>query len=348
MSPTNNTKIENTFVLISKIPTGVAPNKSHFETITQVESYPVLKKNEVFVKNILFSMEPYIRLDDFTETVHQSHISGYSIAKVVASENEEFPVGSTIFSPSDWAVYSHIHQPKYLADIVRIDDALDPRLPISVYCGVLGVPGFTVWDSFEQIGDLKGGETIYISSAAGTLGQLAGQLAKRRGLRVIGSAGSDAKVEFLTKELGFDAAFNYKTQDKRQALTEAVGERGLDVYYDLVGDDTIDIALDLLNPKGRILAIGILALQQKNEPPYAPKNMINILMKQLRYEGYAVYGNRDRLERFFEEISPLVLDGSIKYKDTLLKAGVETLPSTYLDVLAGKYTGKVSVQIAEL
>ncbi|KAF9306886.1 hypothetical protein BGZ74_002387 [Mortierella antarctica] len=345
MSPSTS-QVSNTRVLIAKIPEGVAPNKTHFETVTQVEDVPVLKENEIFVKNIIFSMEPYIRLDDFTETTRQSRVVGYAIAKVLESKNPAFPVGSTVFSSSEWGQYSHIHLPQYLKDVTRIDEIIDPSLPISVYNGVLGVGGFTSWDSLEMIGNLKAGETIYISSAAGTLGQLAGQLAKRKGLRVIGSAGTDAKVQFLLNDLGFDAAFNYKTQDKRQALTEAVGPAGLDIYYDLVGDDTVEIALDLLNPHGRVLAVGILAWHQ-NARPHVPTNMINILYKQLRYEGYTVFDRHEFFPQFLQEVGPLVADGSIKYTDTVVEAGVEALGQTYVDLLGGKYTGKVSVQIAE-
>ncbi|KAF8987885.1 hypothetical protein BGZ52_002203 [Haplosporangium bisporale] len=342
----STSQVSNTRVLISKIPEGVAPNKTHFETVTQVEDVPVLKENEIFVKNIIFSMEPYIRLDDFSDTVQKSRIVGYAIAKVIDSKNPAFPVGATVFSSSEWGQYSHIFLPQYLKDVTRIDEMVDPNLPISVYNGVLGVGGFTSWDALQKIGDLKTGETIYVSSAAGTLGQLAGQLAKRKGLRVIGSAGTDAKVQFLLDELGFDAAFNYKTQDKRAALTAAVGEAGLDIYFDLVGDDTVEIALDLLNPHGRVLAVGILAWHQ-NAKPHVPTNMINILYKQLRYEGYTVFDRHDVFPQFLQEVGPLVADGSIKYTDTLLHDGVETLGQTYVDLLGGKYTGKVSVQIAE-
>lgn len=176
---------------------------------------------------------------------------------------------------------------------------------------------------------------------------MTGQLAKRKGLRVIGSAGSDEKLAFLTKELGFDAAFNYKTEDKREALARLTGERGLDVYYDLVGDDTIEVVLDLLNPRGRIISVGILALHQNQAPP-APRNLVNILFKQLRYEGYLVFERYENVGKFWEEVTPLVERGEIKYKETVLESGVETLAENYLAFLGGKYTGKVNVQVASL
>ncbi|KAF9896693.1 hypothetical protein BX616_006940 [Lobosporangium transversale] len=332
-------------ILISKIPEGVTPNKSHFRSVTVTEPAPVLKDNEVFVKNLIFSLDPYIR-HDFSNDKKESRVVGFAIAKVVDSKNPKFPVGALVHSPSHWEEYTHVYEPEYINDLNVLDNAVDSKVPLSAYTGVLGIPGFTVWDSLNLRGDLKAGETIYISSAAGTLGQLAGQLAKRKGLRVIGSAGSDEKVTFLKDELGFDAAFNYKTQDKRKALTEAVGEAGLDIYYDLVGDDTTEIVLDLLNPRGRVLAVGALAYHQNTEP-YAPKNLINILFKELRYEGYLVFSHYERFGKFLEELTPLVANGEVKYKDAVLKHGVDKIGETYVDFLNGAFVGKVNVQVAD-
>ncbi|KAG0210972.1 hypothetical protein BGX28_008680 [Mortierella sp. GBA30] len=337
-------QITNTRVLISKIPEGVAPNNSHFRSITYTEDAPVLKKDEILVKNMIFSLDPYIR-HDFPEGREETSVHGFAIAKIVDSNNPKFPVDAFVFSPSHWETYTHVHTPDGLNDVIVLNDILDPSIPLAAYNGVLGVPGFTVWDSLNKIGDLKKGETIYISSAAGTLGQLAGQLAKRKGLHVIGSAGTDEKVAFLKNKLGFDAAFNYKTQDKRAALTEAVGKAGLDIYYDLVGDDTLEIVLDLLNPYGRVLSVGILAAHQNHEP-HAPKNLINILLKPLRYEGYLVFDRYEHLGTFWEEVSPLVARGEIKYTDTVLKEGVETLGETYVKFLSGAFQGKVNVQVS--
>ncbi|KAF9966538.1 hypothetical protein BGZ70_001997 [Mortierella alpina] len=345
MAP-NAKQITNTRILISKIPEGVAPNKSHFRSITYTEDAPVLKQDEILVKNLIFSLDPYIR-HDFPEGKEETSVHGFAIGKIESSNNAKFPVGALVFSPSHWETYTHVHDPQFLNDVTVLDGIVDPKIPLAAYNGVLGVPGFTVWDSLNEIGNLKKGETIYISSAAGTLGQLAGQLAKRKGLRVIGSAGTDEKVAYLKNELGFDAAFNYKTQDKRAALTEAAGEAGLDVYYDLVGDDTTEIVIDLLNPHGRILAVGILSVHQ-NEEPYAPKNLINILFKQLRYEGYLVFERYENLGKFWEEVTPLVAKGEIKYTDTILKQGVETLGETYVKFLSGAFQGKVNVQVADL
>ncbi|KAH7059808.1 alcohol dehydrogenase [Linnemannia elongata] len=338
MTTSNITEYTNTRVLISKIPEGVAPNKDHFKTITVTETKPVLEEGSVFVKNVIFSLDPYIR-HEFLPGTTQTPVIGFGIAKVLQSSNASFPVGSTFFGNLPWETYTTLSATA-LALVVPLQ--LDSELPLSVYNGVLGTSGFTVWDSLRRVADLKAGETIYISSAAGTLGQVAGQLAKRKGLRVIGSAGSDEKVAFLTSTLGFDAAFNYKTQDPRSALTSAVGPAGLDIYYDLVFDSTLETVLDILNPHGRIISVGIVAAHQ-GQAVAAPKNLVNILMKQLRFEGYTVYENFDQWGLFCEEMTPLVKSGEIKYAETVVEGGVDVVVETYLNVMKGVYKGKVSV-----
>ncbi|KAK3808032.1 MAG: hypothetical protein JOS17DRAFT_797000 [Linnemannia elongata] len=339
------TQFNNTRVLISQLPEGVAPNKSHFRTVTITEDKPELEEGSIFVKNAVFSLDPYI-LHDFSKGNKESSVTGFGIGKIIDSKNPNFTIGSTFFGPIRWESYSYLTKEQGLSEAVNLDAGLDKDIPLSVYNGVLGLSGFTVWDSLRRLGDLKKGETIYISSAAGTLGQLAGQLAKRQGLRVVGSAGSDEKIAYLKNELGFDAAFNYKTQDKRQALTE-LAPQGLDIYYDLVFDDTVEVALDLLNTHGRIISVGALAMHQGQELA-APKNLIHILMKQLRYEGYMVYEYYDQWESFWKEVTPLVKSGEIKSAETVIEGGLDVVAETYDRFLQGGYKGKVSVKIADL
>ncbi|KAG0100441.1 hypothetical protein BGZ93_001027 [Podila epicladia] len=343
----------NARVLISKIPENTAPNKSHFRTETITITAPKLKENELFVKTLVISLDPWIR-HTFPEGTSDAPVVGYAIARVLDSKNPKFPVGALIFGPGEWAEYNHISDPEHLADVNRYDGAIvSSGLPLSTFNGILGVPAFTVWHSLKKVADLKEGETIYISSAAGTLGQIAGQLAKRKGLRVIGSAGSQEKIDYLINELGFDAAFNYKTQDKKQALLDAAGPKGLDIYYDLVGDETVDIALEILNPKGRVISIG--TLNTHNNLPVAPiRNAEHILWKQLRFEGYTVFEFYEHFPEFWEEAVPLVKSGELKYKEHVAEArradgslDLQVVSESYVDLLAGKHSGKVSVHVAD-
>ncbi|KAF8987886.1 hypothetical protein BGZ52_002204 [Haplosporangium bisporale] len=344
----------NARVLISKIPENTAPNKSHFRTEIISITAPELKDNELFVKTLVISLDPWIR-HTFPEGSTEAPVVGYAIALVLNSKNPKFPVGAVVYGPGEWAEYNHISDPVHLADVNRYDEAITSSgLALSLFNGILGVPAFTVWHSLKKVADLKEGETIYISSAAGTLGQIAGQLAKRKGLRVIGSAGSQEKIDYLINELGFDAAFNYKTQDKKQALLAAAGPKGLDIYYDLVGDDTVDIALEILNPKGRVISVGTLNAHHNN-PVALIRNAEQILWKQLRFEGYTVFENYELFPAFWKEIVPLVKSGALKFKEYVAEARPEdgeldlrVVSESYVDLLAGKHAGKVSVHVADL
>ncbi|KAK3815941.1 MAG: hypothetical protein JOS17DRAFT_806329 [Linnemannia elongata] len=337
-------QITNSRVYITQIPEGVAPNKSHFRTVTTTEDKPELEEGSVFVKNILFSLDPYIR-HDFAEGAKETEVIGLGFSKVLESKNPDFHVGSSYFIDAlPWSSYSVLSS-QDLGETFNID-RIDKDIPLSAYSGILGASGLTVWDSINRVADLKKGETIYISSAAGTLGQLAGQIAKRKGLRVIGSAGTDEKVAYLKNQLGFDAAFNYKTQDKREALTAAVGPQGLDVYYDLVFDNTVEIALDLFNPHGRIVTVGLLA-GHKGEELALPKNIVHLLLKQIRWEGYTVFGHFDQIETFWKEVTPLVKSGEFKYTQTVVDGGVGDIAETYLRFLEGAYQGKVSLKLGD-
>ncbi|KAK3845811.1 MAG: putative NADP-dependent oxidoreductase [Linnemannia gamsii] len=339
-----NSQITNSRVYIAQIPEGIAPNKSHFRTVTSTDDKPELQEGSVFVKNALFSLDPYIR-HEFPEGAKETEVIGFGFAKVLDSKNPAFKVGSSyFFGALPWSNYS-VLRAQDLGETFNID-SIDKDIPLSAYSGVLGASGLTVWDSLRRVADLKKGETIYISSAAGTLGQLAGQLAKRKGLRVIGSAGTDEKVAYLKNTLGFDAAFNYKTQDKREALTAAVGPQGLDVYYDLVFDNTVEVALDLFNPHGRIVTVGLLA-GHKGQELALPQNIVHLLLKQIRWEGYTVFEHFDEFETFWKEVTPLVKKGEIKYTETVVDGSVENIAEIYLRFLEGAYQGKVSVKLGD-
>ncbi|KAF9427251.1 hypothetical protein BGZ94_005233 [Podila epigama] len=343
----------NTRVLISKVPLNTKFSKEHFRTEAFTLDAPVLNENELFLKTLTISLDPYIR-HEFPGDATESPVIGYLISEVLDSKDPRFPVGSIVHGPTEWAEYNVVRDPELLYDYNRYDQPFKASgLPLSTFTGILGVPGFTVWDSLRKIGGLKAGETIYVSSAAGTLGQIAGQLAKRKGLRVIGSAGSQEKIDYLINELGFDAAFNYKTDNKKEALLAAAGPNGLDVYYDLVGDDTTDVVLEVLNKHGRIISIGVLHWHN-NQAPAPLRNAEHILWKELRYEGYLVFDRYSHFPTFWEEVVPLVKNKTLKYRETVVdarggnsgKVDLSVIGEAYAGVLAGKYSGKVTVTVA--
>ncbi|KAG0235526.1 hypothetical protein BGW42_005139 [Actinomortierella wolfii] len=346
-------------VLVSKAiqGEGVRPQKSHFRTITVTEPIPELKDNEVFLKNLSFGHDIYL-IYNFSEGETETRVRGYALSRVLESKNEKLPKGSLIFAPSFWEEYTHLHEPTFVRQAFPLDqhknyEKYKDRVSLATYNGILGMSGFTAWSSIEASGgQLTPGKVIYIPSAAGTLGQLVGQLVKLKGLKVIGSAGSQDKIDFLTKELGFDFVFNYKEhKDKKAILQEGLAKigapAGIDIFYDLVADETVDVALELLNPRGRIISVGFLSNKLLEDTPYAIKQYLQILFKELTVVGHAVWEHFELLPRFFEEVVPLVVEGHIKYRENVIEnASLEQVSDSYIDYIEGKYIGKLSVNLA--
>jgi NADPH-dependent curcumin reductase CurA len=180
-------------------------------------------------------------------------VDSYGVSEIVSSKNAAYPVGSIIYGTVRWEEYSVLSGASVASfQILPKARELANKIPLSNYVGILGMPGLTAYGSLKAVAKPKAGETIYISAASGAVGQLVGQLAKLQGLRVVGSAGSDAKVDYLIKELKFDAAFNYKNGPILDALRKAAPE-GIDIYYDNVGAEHLEAALEALNKKGRVV-----------------------------------------------------------------------------------------------
>ncbi|KAF9902073.1 hypothetical protein BX616_002049 [Lobosporangium transversale] len=209
--------------------------------------------------------------------------------------------------------------------------------------------GFTAYGSLLELGQPKAGETIFISAASGAVGQLVGQIARRFGLRVIGSAGSDDKVQYLLNELKFDAAFNYKKVNKSilETLRELAGPKGFDIYYDNVGGETLEAAIEVINKHGRIIACGHIS-DYNSTQPYAVKNLYKIIVKSLKVLGFMVYDFSTEVRvRFEKEVTQWLLNGEIIYKEHVT-VGLENTPEAFLGLLQGKNFGKAVVKIADL
>ncbi|KAF9157152.1 hypothetical protein DFQ26_009093 [Actinomortierella ambigua] len=382
MSPTQFT---NKQVLVSPMGDGVQPSEAHFRTVTITQDKPTLAPNQLFIKNLSFSMEPLI-FYDFSTGANESKVRGFGMAQVLESTNPNITPGSIVHITMPWEEYSVIQAESGnpLGDVI-VHSPSDRHLrwsntPLTAYNGVLGIPGFTAWDALRVHGDLKPGEVIYVNSAAGTLGSLAGQLAKRKGLRVIGSAGSQAKLDYLLNELGFDEVFNYKApggvrRGLEQALASlsakqaaaaaaaatktqgshlAVGggsatatSVGLDVYFDLVNEvPSLEAVMDLMNPHGRILSVGMIADQLNDKPTHGPKNYMQILNKQLQWCGYIVMERYMHYHEFVDELEPLISSREIKYVEHVVNGNVDDIPTYFVKAQQGAFLGKVSVSIA--
>lgn len=294
---------------------------------------------QVLVRNEILSVDPYMRgrMNDVKSYVPPfqlgAPLEGGAVGRVIASKAPGFAAGDLVLSMLGWREYFVTDQ--------RMLRKLDSEVaPASAWLGVLGVTGFTAWAGLQLV-DVKAGDRVFISGAAGGVGVIAGQLARLRGCSVIGSAGSADKVRLLTEELGFDAAFNYRDGDVYRQLKSAALE-GIDVYFDNVGGDHLEAAISALRPFGRVAACG--SISGYNEPTPGPRNMAMIISKRLTIKGFIVFDFEPQRAQFESEISALLAAGSLHARETMVH-GIERTPDAFLSLFSGANTGKMLVTL---
>lgn len=297
---------------------------------------------ELLVRNHWMSVDPYMRgrMNDVESYVPpfalDSPLDGGAVGEVVASGDERFSEGQMILHQLGWREYA----------IVPADQArpVDTELaPASAYLGVLGMPGLTAYVGLLDIAQLRDGDVVFVSAAAGAVGSLAGQIAKLRGCRTVGSAGSAEKVVFLTQELGFDAAFNYRDGDARGLLHHAAPE-GIDVYFDNVGGEQLEAALFSLRQSGRVAMCGAISMYNATSPSAGPRNLTLAIGKRLTLRGYIVSDHFDRFPAFVQEVGGWLAAGKIRYRETVVE-GIERAPEAFIGLLRGENTGKMVVRV---
>jgi len=223
------------------------------------------------------------------------------------------------------------------------------NLDLKAFIGPLGMPGLTAYSSFYDIGQPKKGETIFISAASGAVGQLVGQLAKHEGLRVIGSVGSDDKLDFITKDLNFDGGFNYKKEKPMDAL-QRLAPDGVDIYYENVGGEQLEAAINHMNNFGRIVACGMVSeYNNPDDQKYGVKNLMLIVGKRITMRGFIV-GDENMGPRYVKErnekVSKWLADGTFKAKYSVTEP-IDKAPEGFVGMLQGKNFGKAVLKIAE-
>ncbi|PWU46189.1 NADP-dependent oxidoreductase [Micromonospora sp. S4605] len=297
---------------------------------------------QLLVRNRYMSVDPYMRgrMNDVKSYVPpfplDAPLDGGAVGEVVASEAEGFAPGDWVLHGLGWREYALVD-----AGSARI---VDPDLaPVTSYLHVLGMTGLTAYAGLLEVAGMKPGETVFVSAAAGAVGSLVGQIAKLKGAsRVIGSAGSAAKVERL-RALGFDAAFDYHDGPVRQSLKVAAPE-GIDVYFDNVGGDHLEAAISALRLHGRAAICGMIAQYNDTEPPAAPRNLALVIGKRLTLRGFLVGDHGALRGQFVREMSGWLRDGSIGYDETVVD-GIEHAPEAFLGLLRGENLGKMLVRV---
>jgi NADPH-dependent curcumin reductase CurA len=326
-------------IRLASRPDGI-PTTINFAS-AQVELEP-LQDRQVLVHNLFMSVDPYMRgrMNEGKTYVPPFELGkplgGGAIGKVIESRAGEFKPGDAVTSNFGWREY-FIASPKELHPV-------GPDVqPLSVYLGALGMTGMTAWAGLDLM-EVKAGDVIYISGAAGAVGNVAGQLAKLRGCKVIGSAGSMEKVEFLREECGFDIAFDYKTGPVIEQLNLEVPD-GIDVYFDNVGGKTLEAALSALRVHGRIIACGGISGYNEEKPRPGPSNLFNITTKRLTMKGLIVRDWLDRQCEFEKEVGGYLRSGRLKNKETVVE-GIEQAVGAFIGLFEGKNVGKMIVKLA--
>src|SRR6266481_9941617 len=311
------------------------PTADNF-SLAQVELKP-LQNEQVLVRNLYMSIDPYMRgrMSDRKSYVPPFELGkpleGGAVGEVVESRASQFKPGETVTSNLGWREY-------FLASAKELRPVSRDVQPLSVYLGALGMTGMTAWAGLELVG-VKTGEVIYVSGAAGAVGSVAGQLAKLRGCRVIGSAGSDQKLKFLREECGFDSAFNYKTGSVFEQLKLAAPE-GIDVYFDNVGSETLEAALSALRVHGRIIACGSISVYNDEKPRPGPCNLFNVTTKRLTIKGLLVLDWLDRWKDFEQETGGHFRAGKLKHQETIVE-GIESAAPAFIGLFEGQNVGKM-------
>jgi hypothetical protein len=298
---------------------------------------------EVLVRNLFMSVDPYMRGRMNPTHVYSTPfelgavMDGAAVGEIVASNSPVLAPGQVVLNNYGWREYVVAPGAKF-----RVVDA--SRVPsVSVFLGPLGMPGLTAYVGLLDIAAFRPGDAVFVSGAAGAVGSMAGQLAKLRGAsRVIGSAGSAEKVARL-KELGFDAAFNYKTGPVADQLREAAPD-GIDVYFDNVGGDHLEAAIGQLRMHGRVALCGAIGDYNSTEPPPGPRNLALAIGKRLTLRGYIISDHGRRMPDLIAEVGPALSSGSIVCDETIVD-GLEQAPEAFIGLLRGDNLGKMVVKI---
>ncbi|KAI6699040.1 hypothetical protein NL676_019159 [Syzygium grande] len=292
----------------------------------------------IAVKNLYLACDPYNLnlIKDFTQL--GSPVPGYGVARVLESGHPNFKKGDLVWGITGWEEYSLITAPETCFKIKHAN------VPLSYYTGLLGMPGLTAYVGFFEVCSPKKGETVFISSAAGAVGQLVGQFAKSLGCYVVGSAGSKEKVDLLKNKFGFDDAFNYKEELDLDAALKRCFPEGIDIYFENVGGKMLDAVLLNMKLHGRITVCGMIS-QYSLEQPEGVHNLLNLLRKRVRMEGFIVYDYCHLYPKFLETVLPQIKEGKIVYVEDIAE-GLENGPAALVGVFSGRNAGKQVVMVS--
>ena len=319
------------------------PDMDSFEL--RESDVPDPEHGQLLVRVRYLSVDPYMRgrmrdAESYAEPWSVGDVmAGAVVGEVVDSESDAYDAGDLVTGNGTWADYSLLD-----ADEVAPVDPSIADLP--AYLGVLGMPGRTAYFGLLDVGEPKPGDTVVVSGAAGAVGSVVGQIAKRNGCRVVGFAGSDEKTDWLTDDLGFDAAINYKdVDDYREALDDAAPD-GVDVYFDNVGGPITDAVFTKLNVDARVAVCGQIAHYNDESVPTGPRKLPQLIAARAKVEGLLVGDYVTRFEEASERLGQWVAAGELGHRETVVE-GLEDAPDAFLGLFSGDNIGKQVVRVSD-
>ena len=330
--------MNNKAIILNNRPSGM-PTASDFKLIT--EPIPQIGHGEILLKTVYVSVDPYLRGKmSGTKTPRfelGAPLSSKIIAEVMESKNENFSVGEHVSHYLDWKEYL-VSNGEGLVKVEQTD------APLSAYLGVLGITGLSAYFALLDIGKPKAGETLVVSGAAGAVGSIAGQIGKLMGCRVIGTAGTDEKVELLKTKFGFDEAINYKTTPDMKAAIAKACPNGVDIYFDNVGGPVSDAVIAHMNNYGRIPVCGSISNYNDTVEPMSPSLLPLVVYKFLTIQGFLIADYAPRFLKGTARLSSWLKEGKITYSETILE-GFDRLPEAFIGLFEGRNEGKMIVKI---
>ena len=333
----------NTQIKLAERPLG-QPTKASWLTTT--ETLPALEKGDVLVQVIYISLDPamrgwmnaaksYIRPVEIGEVMRAG-----GAGKVVASENPKFKVGDYV--TGSFGVQQYFSSPEGKG-LTKVDTTV---APLKTWLGALGMTGMTAYFGLLDVGKPKAGDVVVVSGGAGAVGSLVGQIAKQKGCFVVGIAGGSDKTAYMKNVLGFDEVIDYRLGSVRSALRRSCPD-GIDVYFDNVGGEILDICLSMLRLHARVVICGAISIYNSKENAPGPKNYLSLLVNRARMEGFVVFDYAKRYAEGVKDISQWIHESKIKTQDHIVKGTVEDFQDTLMVLFEGDKIGKLSLQIAE-
>ena len=337
--------LKNHQVRLASRPVGL-PTRANWSFAEETVTEP--GPGDVLVKTLYLSLDPAMRgwMNEGKSYIPPVEINAVmragGVGRVIASNNPAFAVGDVVNAGLDVQEYCLIPEESIKrSGLFKVD----PSLGLTTWTNVLGMPGMTGFFGLMEVGLPKTGETVVVSGAAGAVGQTVGQIAKLKGCRVVGIAGGQAKCDWVVKELGFDACIDYKNSDVRKGLKEHC-PNGVDIYFDNVGGEILDMVLAKINRKARIIICGAISQYNNTTPVKGPSNYLSLLVNRARMEGIVVFDYADRYHLAVAEMAGHLKTGAMKSKEDVVQ-GIENFPEALLKLFNGENFGKLVLQVAK-